>query len=284
MEINKDFARQMVTMVKDQLNEEVSIFGFGGVVIASTIAGREGSIHAVSKRIMSGEMDEYGVTKEEAERSSNVRAGFNTIIKHKNEPVGVIGITGDPQAVKPIAKFAAQVVALRIQRDEDVVLAQETALKLKNGLENLTALIQEMAAASEEQASTGDLLVNTALDSKDKVINTAQILAMIKDIADLTKILGLNAAIEAARAGEHGKGFSVVANEVRKLADNSTQSVTRVSDVLNEIQHSNDKVVVESKRFTKNSEHLSQALQEMVLQVEQLNSVANKLADIFNSN
>lgn len=280
-EINQDFARQMVHMIAKELNENITIFGHGGVVIASTIAGREGSVHDISRRMMQGEMDYYGVTKEEAAKLNNVRAGSNVLITYQSERVGVIGITGDPEVVKPIASIAAQVIQLHLQRDDAQEQARKITVELKTGLENLTGFIQELAAASEEQAGTTLILATTAQQANLKAANTEEILGFIRNIAESTKLLGLNAAIEAARAGEHGKGFNVVANEVRKLADSSAQSVNKVKDVIKEIQNSNTETEKQAGLIAESTDKMSQALQEMVSQVEELNGIAEQLTDNY---
>ena len=79
-------------------------------------------------------------------------------------------------------------------------------------------------------------------------------ISVVDDIAEQTNMLALNAAVEAARAGEHGKGFAVVAGEIRKLADESKQAITKITSLTSNIQYTTNSTVLATEEGSKEIE------------------------------
>jgi len=103
--------------------------------------------------------------------------------------------------------------------------ANEGASKLKDSEEGMNRIVNSTETVGKNISSL-----------TSKTVQIGAIAQVIDDIADQTNLLALNAAIEAARAGEHGRGFAVVADEVRKLAENTTKATKEIADTIKSIQ------------------------------------------------
>lgn len=160
----------------------------------------------------------------------------------------------------------------------------------------------EFAAASAEQvkalATSGTHVVNgtiqdmnTICKKVDSIVEQIKLLSdqaqqiagitdFVSDLANQTNMLALNAAVEAVRAGEHGKGFSVVAGEIRKLADQSKGSAEQIQSLIGSIQNAVDKVVISANDGRETVEQGAKMVQKTA---DTFMEVATSIDEISNS-
>jgi methyl-accepting chemotaxis protein len=142
-------------------------------------------------------------------------------------------VSGMASAVNDVAKIAEEADRISARASEDA----------RTGGEAVARTIQGMKTISENMENTARVI--TGLGRRSQEIG--KILEVIEEIADQTNLLALNAAIEAARAGEAGRGFAVVADEVRKLAERSVEATKEIGEVIRQVQQDTGEAVEAAK-------------------------------------
>jgi methyl-accepting chemotaxis protein len=275
---------------------------------AATTRGLRGALRGVLET--SGELGGTSVSMvTETERSAQA-------IEHISHAFREVAVGASDQATRimsasssaeELSRTAGQIAQGAAEQAEAARSATDSVYRLDEQIAALASLGGRLAGATRDaidQASSGSTAVlrtsealtslravnsdtvtaMTTLETRTSAVS--EILGTIEEIADQTNLLALNAAIEAARAGEHGRGFAVVADEVRKLAERASRATREIGDILNAIRKEATTAMQALRSSTSRLEegvavanHGNDAITRIADAVRDTASVADEVAD-----
>lgn len=215
------------------------------------------------------------VSNQSAEHSQAINTAIYEISSGAEQSAEAIQSTAE--SVEMATELAGKVQGkAELSKEKSITMLQilkESKLVFNQLVDGINLLATEQVASLEDVKH---------LEQNAKQVES--IVSMVGDIAGQTNLLALNASIEAARAGEHGRGFSVVAEEIRKLADESAKAVENISGLISSIQHDVQLVVdkinrnVEvAKKESNNGKKTNEAMNQME---ESVHGVAEEIDNI----
>ncbi|KPQ03027.1 methyl-accepting chemotaxis protein [Marinobacter sp. HL-58] len=261
----------------------------------------------VANKVASGDLT-VDVQSQRGDEFGQLLAAFATMITNlraliREIETGASGIASSSEELSTVTNQTSQGVAEQQSQTDQVATAMNEMVATVNDVAKSAEAAFEAANQASEKSGNGEKAVRETLElvadlneqsanvSKQlgglqaETNNIATVLDVIKSVAEQTNLLALNAAIEAARAGEHGRGFSVVADEVRSLAQRTQSSAAEIETLISNLVSSADTSVASMETGNKLAEQTLEraqlagtVIQEMAQGVEEIRQYNSQIA------
>jgi len=224
------------------------------------------------------------------EKFRDMLSHVNDSITHLNETgneMGEIsrrtntGIQRQHQQTELLASAMEQMLVAAEEVARGAVNAADAAYRADISAENGEEMVGDIILSINDLASDVSESAGVMKELKGDVENISSILAVIRGIADQTNLLALNAAIEAARAGEQGRGFAVVADEVRTLAQRTQEATQEIQSMIEQLQQRSDTA---GEAMTKGCERATLSVKQVTQAGEALKEIHTSITEINNMN
>ncbi|NMI04545.1 HAMP domain-containing protein [Paenibacillus sp. SZ31] len=283
--------------------------------IASIISRPIKKMNEAAMAIANGDLTGETIVLKNRDELGTLAASFNTMSGNLRSMIESVSVTSEQvaasseellasaeqntQASEQISETVEE-LAVGTSDQVDIVKRSSQAMnEMALGSEQIAELAQSVSVSAVDaanQSSEGNMIIQQAVEQMGSVRNSiasltelvtglgersaeiGTITEVINNIARQTNLLALNAAIEAARAGEHGRGFAVVAGEVRKLAEESSTSAQRITDLVQLIQKDTDHAVEAVKVNSSETEAGIEMVTAAGQAFEQISDAVNKVA------
>ncbi len=232
---------ELVNIIKDltsRINTSVSEAAHGNFTYELTADGMEGEFARAIEMVQSG------IEAMKKAHAQQIRIKFNSEVRS----IGDVG-----KGLKLIQSETAELIE---DLGNVLEVTEKTSELATSSVTTLEDILQKMQSLDQEIQET-NVSINSLNDMSSEITS---IVELIKDIAEQTNLLALNAAIEAARAGEHGRGFAVVADEVRKLAERTQKATSEINVSINSMKQETSSIVEKAEVMTSVSSDVSSAV------------------------